>query len=137
MLRCRVDAEHLSTSVHYVAEPEFIAWRAEMEQRYGRLVSVDEASSWAAASSGLSRYADPATLWQVVRIHFKGCTSLGVPVSRFQFLASDSFQARAAQLAGLDVTPGHFLSSVPFTAPVVENVDERAAQEGELVAAIA
>jgi hypothetical protein len=126
MVRCRVDGAHRNTSVHYVPQSEFDDWRAELEQRYARVVTVDEVSTWVPQSPKVLREAaDADTLHPVLKVRYEKRGPRGEVHRSFRFLSSDSWlEVSAARLAGLDTAPGYFLSSVPLRLYVADDIDE-------------
>jgi len=78
------------------------------------------------------------TLHPILKVRFEQRGPRGETVPVFRFLASDSpVEAASARLAGLEVTPGYFLSSVPLSLYVVDDVDEETAAELDLMIDVA
>jgi hypothetical protein len=137
MIRCRVSGAGIHPFAAYVAAGGFDAWRDEMEQRYRRVITVEEFSTWVPESDDLHEsVADPDTLHGVLQVRFQPPAGDDAAVAVVRYVASDSYpEATAVRLARLPVTPGYFLSATPVTPYVL--VDEDDAYAERLVAEVA
>ena len=121
MVRCRLDGALDSSNLRYVPAAQFDLWKEFMSSHHGRLVTVDEVSTWLPESPDiLISDIDPERLEPVVRVAFDRDPAereASIPVVRF--LPYDSYpEARAALLGhfdescqeSLEETPGYFVS---------------------------
>jgi len=119
MVRCHLDGSVDSSNLRYVPASQFDLWRHFMSSSHGRLVTVDEVSSWVPESPDILKSdIDPERLEPVVRVAFDREPEAAAAVPVVRFLPYDTYPEARASLLGhfdescqetLEETPGYFV----------------------------